>query len=98
MLGSNLGVDNFAAVLHGNQLCDELGLDTISTGSLVGAVIEGYEKGVLSLDDLDGQPITWGDDDAIMALIHKIAHREGIGDTLAGGAAASSGAGRRWRS
>ena len=85
MLGSNLGVDSFAAVLHANQLCDELGMDTISTGSLIGAVIEGYEKGILALADLDGQPISWGDDSAIMALIHKIAHREGIGNTLADG-------------
>ncbi len=69
--------DNYAAVLHAYQLCDELGIDTISTGSLVGAVIEGYEKGILSLDDLDGQPITWGDDAAIIELIHKIARREG---------------------
>jgi aldehyde:ferredoxin oxidoreductase len=93
MLGSNLGIDNFAAVLHGNQLCDELGMDTISTGSLIGAVIEGYEMGVLSLADLDGQPISWGDDSAVMALIHKIARRQGIGDTLADGA---RGVLRRW--
>jgi aldehyde:ferredoxin oxidoreductase len=93
MLGSNLGVDNYAAVLHANQLCDELGMDSITTGSLVGAVIEGYEKGVLSLADLDGQPVSWGDDAAIMDLIHKIARRQGIGDTLADGA---HGVIRRW--
>jgi aldehyde:ferredoxin oxidoreductase len=93
MLGSNLGVDNYAAVLHANQLCDELGMDSISTGSLVGAVIEGYEKGVLSLADLDGQPISWGADEAIVELIHKIARRQGIGDVLADGARAVIG---RW--
>jgi len=85
MLGSNLGVDDFGAVLHANQLCDEIGIDTISTGSLVGAVIEGYEKGIISLDDLGGRPITWGDEDAVMELIGKIGRREGIGDTLADG-------------
>jgi aldehyde:ferredoxin oxidoreductase len=85
MLGSNVGIDNFAAVLKGNQLCDELGMDTISTGSLIGAVIEGYEKNIISLDYLDGQPITWGDEDAIFELVRKIALREGIGDVLAGG-------------
>ena len=67
------------------RLCDELGIDTISTGSLIGALIEGYEKGILTLRDLDGEPVTWGDQDAILGLIHKIAHREGIGDTLADG-------------
>ncbi|MCD6567472.1 MAG: aldehyde ferredoxin oxidoreductase family protein [Dehalococcoidia bacterium] len=85
MLGSNLGVDNFAAVVAGNRLCDELGIDTISTGNIVGAVIEGYEKGILSLADLDGREITWGDEDAILELMRKIAHREGVGDVLAGG-------------
>lgn len=93
MLGSNLGVDNYAAALHAAQLCDELGMDTISVGSLVGAVIEGYEKGVLTLEDLDGQPISWGDEESILALIRKIARREGIGDTLAD---ASKGVIRRW--
>jgi len=85
MLGSNVGIDNFAAVLRGNQLCDELGMDTISTGSLIGAVIEGYEKNIISLDYLDGRPISWGDEDSIFELIRKIAYREGIGDILAGG-------------
>lgn len=85
MLGSNLGIDNFAAVLHAAQACDEYGIDTISAGNLIGAVIEGYEKGVISLNDLDEQPITWGDEEAIFELIRKIAHREGIGDILADG-------------
>jgi aldehyde:ferredoxin oxidoreductase len=85
MLGSNLGIDNFAAILSANRLCDELGVDTISTGNIVGAVIEGYEKGILSLSDLDGGEITWGDEDAILELMRKIAYRQGIGDTLADG-------------
>lgn len=85
MLGSNLGIDNFAAILSANRLCDELGIDTISTGNIVGAVIEGYEKGILSLSDLDGREITWGDEDAILELMQKIADRRGIGDILADG-------------
>ena len=85
MLGSNLGIDDFATILSATRLCDELGIDTISTGSIVGAVIEGYEKGILSLSDLDGREITWGDGDAILELIQKIADRQGIGDILADG-------------
>ena len=85
MLGSNLGIDNFAAILSAIRLCDEAGLDTISTGNIVGAVIEGYEKGVLSRSDLDDREITWGDADAVLELIQKIADRRGIGDILADG-------------
>ena len=86
MLGSNVGIGNFDAVLHANSLCDELGIDTISTGNIIGAVIEGYERGILTLDDLDDQALTWGDDDGVLELIRKIACREGIGDVLADGA------------
>ncbi len=93
MLGSNLGIDNFAAVLKANQLCDELGMDTISTGNLIGAVIEGYEKGILSLQDLDGRPISWGDEERILDLIRAISAREGLGEVLAEG---SRSVIRRW--
>lgn len=85
MLGSNLGIERFDAVLAANRLCDELGIDTISTGSIIGALIEGYEKGIISLQDLDGKGIAWNDDDAILDLTNRIAHREGIGEILADG-------------
>jgi aldehyde:ferredoxin oxidoreductase len=85
MLGPNVGISDLAAVLRSNQLCDELGIDTISAGSLIAAVIEGYEAGLLSLSDVDGQPLRWGDADAVHGLIAKIARREGIGDAMASG-------------
>jgi len=88
MFGSNVGVDNFACILRANYLCDELGLDTISTGNLIGVVIEGYKEGYLSLEDIDGVPVAWGDEAHILELIEKIAHRRGIGDLLAGGSRA----------
>jgi len=86
MLGSNVGIDNFAAVLKANNLCDELGMDTISVGNLIGVLIEGYESGQLSLEDIDGEPLAWGDADKILRLIEKIARRQGVGAILAGGA------------
>ena len=88
MLGSNLGVSNFACILKANSLCDDLGLDTISSGSIVGAMIEGQEKGVVTQEDLDGMLLSWGDEETILQLIEKIARRDGVGDTLAGGAKA----------
>jgi aldehyde:ferredoxin oxidoreductase len=93
MLGSNLGIDDFAAVLSASRLCDELGIDTISTGNVIGATIEGYESGIISLEDLGGKPISWGNEDAILELINAIGKREGIGDTLADGSRAML---KRW--
>ena len=88
MFGSNLGVDDFSAILRANQLCDELGVDTISSGSIIGAVIEAVESGLLTGRDVDGLQLAWGNHEAILALVQKIALREGVGDTLAGGARA----------
>lgn len=85
IFGSNLGVDNFAFILKANQLCDELGIDTISTGNLIGAVIEGYQEGILDLDDTDGMVLGWGDEKAIISLMEKISSRKGLGEIMAGG-------------
>ena len=93
MLGSNVGIDNFASILRGNHLCDDLGVDTISAGNLIAAVIEGYEKDLLTIDDLDGKPISWGDEERVLELILQIAHCESIGATLALGA---KGVLQRW--
>lgn len=93
MLGSNLGIDDYATILRAAQLCDDYGIDTISTGNLIGAVIEGYEKDLLTIDDLDGKPIMWGDGDRILEMIDQIAHAEAIGATLALG---SKGVLKRW--
>ena len=93
MLGSNLGIDDFAAILRAAHLCDDYGIDTISTGNLIGAVIEGYEKDLLTIDDLDGKPIMWGDGERVLEMIDQIAHAEAIGATLALG---SKGVLKRW--
>jgi len=85
IFGSNLGVDNFAFIVKANQMCDELGIDTISTGNLIGAVIEGYQEGILDLDDTDGMVLNWGDEKAIIGLMEKISARKGLGEILAGG-------------
>ncbi|MCK5185575.1 MAG: aldehyde ferredoxin oxidoreductase family protein, partial [Deltaproteobacteria bacterium] len=85
MFGPNLGVDNFACILKANALCDDLGVDTISTGNLIGVLIEGQEAGIISEEELGGMRLKWGDEDTIIQLIHDIANRKGIGDVLADG-------------
>jgi aldehyde:ferredoxin oxidoreductase len=87
-LGSNLGVSEFGAILKGNQLCDELGIDTISAGILIGTMIEAVDTGVLSSGDVDGLDLEWGNADHVTTLLEKIAHREGVGDLLANGSKA----------
>ncbi|OGO44261.1 MAG: hypothetical protein A2Z05_00555 [Chloroflexi bacterium RBG_16_60_22] len=74
------------ASIAADQLCDDMGLDTISSGSTIGFAYECYEKGLLKKSDLDGLELKYGDPAPMVKLIKKIAMREGIGDLLAEGA------------
>jgi len=85
MLGSNCMITDLAAVQMGNELCNRFGLDTISTGACVSFTMEAYEQGLVSESDLGGIMAEWGDADAMIALIKKIAYREDFGDILAEG-------------
>jgi aldehyde:ferredoxin oxidoreductase len=80
-----LGNSNLAAVCRANDRCNRLGLDTISCGSTVAWAMHCYEQGLLSADDLDGLELSWGAVDGALALVEKIALREGVGDVLAMG-------------
>jgi aldehyde:ferredoxin oxidoreductase len=84
-LGAKCGNDNFDAVLHANTLCNQLGLDTISTGNTIAWAMECCEKGIISPQQMDGLDLRFGDDGAMIRLIKKIANREGIGKLLAEG-------------
>ena len=79
---------NLAAAIRANEVCNRLGLDTITCGSTVAYVMEAYEKGLLSSADMDGLTPEWGDMDAALALVEKIARRDGFGDRAAAGSAA----------
>jgi aldehyde:ferredoxin oxidoreductase len=85
-LGAKCGNDNFEAILHANTLCNQLGLDTISTGNTLAWAMECREKGILTKEELDGLDLNFGNDGAMIELIKKIAARDGIGDLLAEGA------------
>ena len=85
MFGSNLGVDDFSFILKANQLCDELGIDTISAGNLIGVVMEACQKGILGKEEIDGLNPKWGDQDSAVHLMEMIAGRKGIGEYIARG-------------
>jgi aldehyde:ferredoxin oxidoreductase len=70
-------------------LCDELGIDTISAGVVIGWAIECYQKGILTRDDV-GREIDFSDLAAVAFLLKKIARRDGIGDLLAEGVKVAS--------
>jgi aldehyde:ferredoxin oxidoreductase len=83
LLGSNCGIGSIGAIVHGNRLCDDLGLDTITTGNVIGFAMECYQKGLLR--HTDGLNLEFGNQEAQLAMIEKIAHREGVGELFSSG-------------
>ncbi len=68
------------------KLCNQYGLDIREMGMLLAAAMEWREKGFLSDKDTDGIDLTWGNHQAMIAMCHKVARREGAGDLFAEGA------------
>jgi aldehyde:ferredoxin oxidoreductase len=78
---------SITATIRAGQRCDDLGIDTISTGVAIGFAYELYERGIIDRKDTDGLELLYGDHKTMVASIEKIAVREGFGDVLAQGVA-----------
>ncbi len=83
-LGTGCGVSDLAALVKSNYLCNEYGMDTIGAGMTIAAAMELYEKGYIS-EEVIGMPLRFGDHDAVIAMLKKMAYREGFGNDLAMG-------------
>lgn len=84
--GSNCLNPDGNVVVEANDLCNRLGLDTISASGLVAFAMEAYERGIITQKDTDGQALEWGNGEAILSLVTAMAYRDHIGDLLAEGA------------
>jgi aldehyde:ferredoxin oxidoreductase len=78
-LGAQCGIDDLEAITEANYLCNDLGLDTISTGSTIGCAMELAERGLVDTD------LRFGRADLLLGTIRSIAYREDLGDELAEG-------------
>jgi aldehyde:ferredoxin oxidoreductase len=84
-MGAQIGVSEAGATVMLANECDSLGFDVNELGWLLGWVIECSEKSLLTDEQLDGLRPRWGDAETALALMKKIAAREGCGDWLAEG-------------
>ena len=85
-LGSNCGVDDLEPIIRANDLCNELGLDTISAGGTISAAMELYEKGFIPREDLGvGPELKFGSGDALVYWTEKMGKVEGLGERMAQG-------------
>jgi aldehyde:ferredoxin oxidoreductase len=85
MFGSNLCNDNLESLIVLSDICNRLGLDTISAGACAAFVIECFMNGILTLEDTGGLEMTWGNHKAIVAFTEMLGKREGLGDIMADG-------------
>ncbi len=84
-LGSNCGVGDIHAIAKANELCNKYTMDTISTGMVIAFAMQCYQEGLLTKKDTGGIELTFGNKEAMLKMIEKIAHREGLGDLLSQG-------------
>jgi len=89
-LGSRCGLSDLETVLRANVLCNQLGLDTISTGGVISFLIECCQHGIIPPETAGGLDLRWGNPTTVLDLIDRIAHRKGIGNILAEGVARAS--------
>ena len=83
--GSNCCIGDLNAIVKANELCNLYTLDTISTGMTIAFAMECFEHGLINLEDTGGIDLSFGNAEAMLQIIEKIARREGIGNILAEG-------------
>lgn len=83
-LGPKIGNLDLETIIYSTELCNLYGLDTISTGSYIAWAMELFQRGIID-PKITGISLEWGDKKIIPEIIHRIAHREGIGNLLAEG-------------
>ncbi|MHA1681662.1 MAG: aldehyde ferredoxin oxidoreductase family protein [Promethearchaeota archaeon] len=85
MLGANLGISDLSFIGKANEVCNKFGIDTISAGGMISAIMDGQGEGKIPEEKIDGMKVEFGDAGAALKLIEMMAKREGVGDILAGG-------------
>lgn len=88
--GAMTAVDNLEAIAKAGYICNEYGMDTISAGVTVACLMELFEKGFVTEDQI-GRPLPFGDAYGMVAIVEKMAKREGIGDIMAEGSLRMAG-------
>jgi len=77
--------NDIVSILKANIICNRYGIDTISASAAIAFAMECYERGIITRQDTDGIELTWGNSSAMLAMLEKIAKREGFGAILADG-------------
>jgi len=82
LLGANVGIEDTEKVIELGNICNDLGLDVSSTGTILAWAFELYERGIID-SKMTNEELKFGDFELIKKLLHMISRREGFGDVLA---------------
>jgi len=85
-----VGINSWPVMLKFRELCSLSGIDEFMAEYTIGWAMECYERGIITKQDTDGIPLTFGNEDAFIAMTEKIIAREGFGDILARGSQEAS--------
>jgi aldehyde:ferredoxin oxidoreductase len=83
--GPDCGVSDLHAIAKANELCNAYMLDSISTGATIAFAMECFEHGLIGLEDTGGLELRFGNAEAMLIMVERIAKRQGLGDLLAEG-------------
>jgi aldehyde:ferredoxin oxidoreductase len=87
-MGPMIGIREPEQVLRLNNILNDLGLDSASTGSAIAWAMELYQRGIITAKDTGGLDLTWGNYEVIEKLLFMTSRREGFGDVIADSARA----------
>jgi len=87
-MGPMIGLSEPEQVLRLNNILNDLGLDSASTGSAISWAMELYQRGIIGISVTGGLDLTWGNYPVIEKLLFMTARREGFGDVIADSARA----------
>ena len=84
--GTHCGISYAPAIFKMANLCNQYGVDVLGFSTILGFAMEWYQRGIITLDDLDGIPLEWGNYEAAIKIFYKMVKREGFGGLLGEGA------------
>ncbi len=85
--GADCGVSDLEEIIKANNVCNEMGLDTISAGATIAAAMELYETGHIKPEEADGPELKFGNGAALVPWLEKMGRAEGLGAKMAQGSA-----------
>ena len=81
-LGSKCGLKDLKALVHLDNLCSRLGIDSISAGNSIAFAMDLFERGLLTDEETGGLDLSWGNADAMERLLIDMSYRRGLGAIL----------------